>query len=183
MIRHFTKLCYIALISVSVTSCMTMYAVGMIYTDLSGRQIYPSKWDGQCFVLLQDVDLRRGSGDYIDKYMLTTKNVNYVPQHFRLVDQVASGTQLKVAKIYNKHSPRGSWHFRVNLQVMEGLHNGLEVEIPALAGFHPTVRIDPDSNWTSPFWVNHSQIRGTINLQDLNPDSIVFDPTILRPCD
>lgn len=171
----------IALLSLSLTGCVSL-AVGEL---TRGKQI-ASKWDNQCLVLLQDVNLREGRETFLrpKETMLVTKDARG-NDYLKIVDQIPAGTQLRVAKIYDWMLSVGKapfWEWRIELQIMQGKYQGLKVNIPVSTSSDPYI-LDASARSYRRYWIDYTNWTRAYDRHQLNPDSIVFDPTILRPCD
>lgn len=155
----------------------SLFLAGCLSTivDLASSQTYQTKWDRQCLILIQDVELRKGRNtDSYSRNFIVGKSSSHVPEHLKMQDILPKSTRLEVVKVYDiyLHGTRGNWHLRMNLKVLDGAYKGLEVEIPGIYTAHPYPLF---------FTHNTQEIYATAR-ENLQPSSIIFNPEFLATC-
>ena len=160
----------------------TMIFSGLFLTGCASNLIaglapkqYQTKWQKQCLVSTQDIQLNKGPNvDNSNKNFISSLNSTSMPRFIKPRDILKSGTKFEVTKIYDNyiHGLGGDWHLRVNAEVLNGPYKGLEVEMPGTYMAHPL-----------PFFFTHrTQVISYTARENLQPNSIIFNPEFLTPC-
>ena len=163
------KLVAVAFSGLFLTGCLST----MI--DLSSSQNYQTKWQGQCLISTQDIQLNKGrSASNSNKNFISSLDSTSMPRSIKPRDTLKSGTKFGITKIYDNyiHGLGGDWHLRVNAEILDGPYKGLEVEMPGTYMAHPL-----------PFFFTHrTQVISYTARANLQPDSIIFNPEFLTTC-
>lgn len=152
------------------TGCVTPF----IESFKSGKK-YDTKWNQQCLTLTQNVDLWKGPKTIsFSKNFITAESSKRVPRNLKKRGVLLKGTRLEVMKIYDTylHGLAGNWHFRVNLNVINGRYKGMEVEIPGIYSAHPYPM----------FFTHKTQVVPYTARENLQPSTIIFNPEYLTEC-
>lgn len=163
------KLVTILFSSLFLTGCLS------VLIDGASVQSYQTKWDQQCLVLTQDVELWKSpKTDSFSESFIMSKSSTRIARYLKKQDILPRGTKLEVIEIYDRyiHGSAGNWHLRTNLRILDGSYRGLEVEIPGIYPMHPYPLLFTHSTQKIPFTAR----------ENLQPDTITFNSEYLTEC-
>lgn len=163
------KLVAVAFGGLFLTGCLS------VLIDGTSAQSYQTKWNQQCLVLTQDVELWKSpKTDSFSKNFIMSKSSTRIARYLKKQDTLPQGTKLEVVEIYDRyiHGSAGNWHLRINLRILDGSYKGLDVEIPGIYTMHPY----------PVFFTHKTQVIPYTDRENLQPSTIIFNPEYLTEC-